>query len=86
MTGDSKALKQESLPFPPTPSARISGGTMQESIYKQRVTARRIPADAPNIFKVLVDDGGSSQPSTFCGEINTPTMNRAGRDRRASVA
>ena len=69
----------KSHPFPPTPSASIVGQTMQESVYKQRVTPRRLPADAPNIFIVLIDDGGSGQPSTFGGEINTPTMDRMSR-------
>jgi hypothetical protein len=50
--------RQESLPFPPTPSASIAGRTMQESVYKQRVTPRRLPADAPNILIVLIDDAG----------------------------
>ena len=68
--------KQESLPFPPTPSASIAGRTIQESVYKQRVTPRRLPADAPNILIVLLDDAGPAQPSTFGGEINTPTMDR----------
>jgi hypothetical protein len=40
--------RQDSLPFPPTPSASIAGRTMQESVYKQRVKPRRLPADAPN--------------------------------------
>ena len=49
---------------------------MQESVYKQRVKPRRLADDAPNILIVLIDDGGSGQPSTFGGEINTPTMDR----------
>ena len=68
--------KQESLPFPPTPSASIAGRTIQESVYKQRVTPRRLPSDAPNILIVLLDDAGPGQPSTFGGEINTPTLDR----------
>ena len=71
-----KLEKQESLPFPPTPSASIAGRTIQESVYKQRVTPRRLPADTPNILIVLLDDAGPAQPSTFGGEINTPTMDR----------
>jgi hypothetical protein len=50
--------RQESLPFPPTLSASIAGRTMQESVYKQRVTPRRLPADAPNILIVFIDDAG----------------------------
>ncbi len=71
-----KPDRQESLPFPPTPSASIAGRTMQESVYKQRVTPRRLPADAPNILIVLIDDAGPGLPATFGGEVQTPTMDR----------
>src|SRR5580658_7091342 len=71
-----KPEKQESLPFPPTPSASIAGRTMQESVYKQRVTPRRLPADAPNILIVLIDDAGPALPATFGGVVQTPTMDR----------
>ena len=71
-----KLEKQKSLPFPPTPSASIAGRTMQESVYKQRVTPRRLPADAPNILIVLIDDAGPGLPATFGGEVQTPTMDR----------
>ena len=71
-----KLEKQESLPFPPTPSASIAGRTMQESVYKKRVTPRRLPADAPNILIVLIDDAGPGLPTTFGGEVQTPTMDR----------
>ena len=71
-----KPEKQESLPFPPTPSASIAGRTMQELVYKQRVTPRRLPADAPNILIVLIDDAGPALPATFGGEVETPTMDR----------
>jgi arylsulfatase A-like enzyme len=66
----------ESLPFPPTPSASIAGRTMQESIYKRRVEPRRLPEDAPNILIVLIDDSGPDLPTTFGGEVHTPTMDR----------
>ena len=72
--------KQESLPFPQTPSASIAGRTMQESVYKQRATPRRLPADAPNILIVLIDDAGPALPSTFGGEVDTPTMDRIVRE------
>ena len=65
-----------SLPFPPTPSASIAGRTMQESVYRQRVKPRRLPADAPNILIVLIDDAGPALPATFGGEVQTPTMDR----------
>ena len=68
--------KQESLPFPPTPMAGRASLSMQESVYERRVTPRRLPEDAPNILVVLMDDAGPGQPSTFGGEINTPTLDR----------
>src|ERR1700693_3219708 len=71
-----KPEKQESLPFPPTPSASIAGRTMQESVHKQRVKPRRLPADAPNILIVLIDDSGPALPTTFGGDVETPTMER----------
>jgi arylsulfatase len=55
---------QDVLPFPPTPSASIAGTTMQESVYNRRVQPRRLPADAPNILIVLIDDAGPGLPST----------------------
>jgi arylsulfatase A-like enzyme len=76
MSADHKPIKQDSLPFPPTPSASIAGRTMQESVYKRRVEPRRLPADAPNILIVLIDDAGPGLPSTLGGEVQTPTMDR----------
>ncbi len=67
---------QDVLPFPPTPSASIAGRTMQESHYQRRVEPRRLPDDAPNFLIVLIDDAGPGMPTTFGGEIHTPTMDR----------
>jgi len=64
----------ETLPFAPTPSASIAGRTLQESTYAQRVIPRRLPDNAPNIVIVLIDDAGPGLPSTFGGEVRTPTM------------
>jgi arylsulfatase A-like enzyme len=76
MSADDKTIKQDSLPFPPTPSASIAGRTMQESVYKRRVEPRRLPANSPNILIVLIDDAGPGLPSTFGGEVHTPTLDR----------
>ena len=76
MSADDKVIKQDSLPFPPTPSASIAGRTMQESVYKRRVEPRRLPPDAPNILIVLIDDAGPGLPSTLGGEVQTRTMDR----------
>ena len=62
---------QDSLPFPPTPSASRAGRTMQESSYANRQPERRLPEDAPNILIVLIDDAGPGLPTTFGGEVAT---------------
>jgi hypothetical protein len=58
MSADSKAIRQDSVPFPPTPSASVAGRTMQESVCKRLVEPRRLPAGSPNILIVLIDDAG----------------------------
>lgn len=71
-----KPEKQDSLQFPPTPSASIAGRTMQESVYKQRLKTQRLSVDAPNILIVLTDDAGPGLAAIFGGEVATPTMDR----------
>ena len=68
--------RQDSLPFPATPSASTPGRTMQDSTYQPRVQEPRLPADAPNILVVLIDDAGPGLPSTFGGEVRTDTLTR----------
>ncbi len=70
------AVKQDSLPFPPTPSGSIAGRTLQESVYSPKAAQKRLPEDAPNILIVLIDDAGPGLPSTFGGEVATKTMDR----------
>src|SRR5580700_5564981 len=72
---------QEVLPFPPTPSASVVGRTLQESVHQWRTEPKRLPANAPNILIILLDDTGPGLPSTYGGEIHRPT-----RDRIAKMA
>ncbi len=74
--GSGVGLAQDILPFPPTPSASQAGVTIESSTYQKRVEPRRLPDDAPNILIVLIDDVGNGTPSTYGGEINTPTLSR----------
>lgn len=67
---------QEVLPFPPTRSASTPGLTIQDSVHKKRVTPSRLAPGAPNILIILIDDVGPATPSTYGGEINTPTLSR----------
>ena len=64
------------LPFAPTPSASIAGPTLQESKHERRVEKSHLPADAPNILIVLLDDVGFGLPDTYGGPIHTPTLSR----------
>ena len=59
----------------PPPSA---GLTMADSTYKKRVEPRRLAEGAPNILIILMDDVGPGTPSTYGGEINTPTLGPRG--------
>lgn len=67
---------QDELPFPTPPMGGKVGPTMQESVHKWREASRHLPEDAPNILIVMFDDAGFGQPSTFGGEIKTPTLSR----------
>ena len=64
------------LPFPPVPSGSVAGLTMEESTYKKREVPNYLPEGAPNILIILMDDVGPGTPSTYGGEVNTPTLSR----------
>ena len=70
---------QEVLPFPPAPSGSKAGLTMQDSTYKKRVEPKRLAEGAPNILIILMDDVGPATPSTYGGEVNTPTLDRVAK-------
>jgi arylsulfatase len=70
---------QEVLPFPPTPSGSVAGLTIQDSTYKKRVEPKRLADGVPNILVILMDDVGPGTPSTYGGEINTPTLDRVAK-------
>jgi arylsulfatase A-like enzyme len=70
----------ESLPFAEPPSASTYGETIFDSKHQRRAYPSHLPTDAPNIVIVLMDDVGFGTPSTFGGEINTPTLSRIYQD------
>jgi arylsulfatase len=72
-------VAQEILPFPTTPSGSTPGLTIQDSTYKKRVEPKRLADGAPNILVILIDDVGPGTPSTYGGEINTPTLDRVAK-------
>ncbi|MBU8874553.1 arylsulfatase [Reyranella sp. MMS21-HV4-11] len=64
------------LPFPPVPSASVAASTLQASRHQRREEASHLPAGAPNILIILLDDVGFGLPSTYGGDIRTPTLSR----------
>lgn len=64
------------LPFPPVPSASTANETLQESEMIRRQEPNYLPADAPNILIILLDDVGFGQAKAFGGEIEAPTIQR----------
>lgn len=68
------------LPFPRPPMGGSVGVTMQESVHKWREEPSHLPEGAPNIVIVMLDDAGFGQPSTFGGDIHTPTLTRLAKE------
>ena len=64
------------LPFPEPPQASVTGKTLKDSRHQWRKAENHLPDDAPNIVIFMTDDAGFSNPSTFGGPINMPTMTR----------
>ena len=67
-------MAQEVLPFKKQPSGTKAGLTMGESVYAPSQPKSHLPADAPNIVIILIDDAGPGSPSAYGGEINTPSL------------
>ncbi|WP_085722923.1 arylsulfatase [Pseudomonas sp. R37(2017)] len=72
----SGACAQDTLPFPPTPSASDAQPTLQASKHQKRKPQSHLPADAPNILVIMLDDAGFAQSDTVGGAIHTPTLTR----------
>ncbi|HEU0181107.1 MAG TPA: arylsulfatase [Agromyces mariniharenae] len=64
------------LPFPPAASGSIAGRTMQESTYSPKPPEHHLPAGAPNVLIILIDDAGPALPTTLGGAVRTPTLDR----------
>ena len=70
------------LPFPPVPSASVAAPTLQASRHQRREGANHLPAGAPNILIILLDDVGFGLPGTYGGDIRTPTLSRIATSMR----
>lgn len=67
-------MAQEVLPFKKQKSGTIAGYTMADSTYDPAKPKSHLPADAPNIVIILIDDAGPGSPSAFGGEVQTPNL------------
>lgn len=67
---------QEILPFPDAPSPSLAGPTIAQSEYRPTKPVNRLPAGAPNILVIMLDDVGPALPETYGGPIHTPTLSR----------
>ncbi len=72
----SAGFAQDVLPFPAQPSGSKAGRTIKESVYSPSKPVSHLPAGAPNILIIMLDDVGPGLPSTYGGPINTPTLSR----------
>lgn len=64
------------LPFPPRPMAGVAKPRLQDSTMQWPQERPRLPADAPNVLIVLLDDVGFGVADTFGGEVHTPTLSK----------
>jgi arylsulfatase A-like enzyme len=76
VTDNSETNAGAVLPFPEPPSASIAGESLAESKHVRRAQTSHLPKDAPNIIVILMDDVGFGTPSTFGGEIHTPSLSK----------
>ncbi|MCA9258049.1 MAG: arylsulfatase [Planctomycetales bacterium] len=67
------------LPFPPQPMAGVVKPRLQDSTMEWPKQPQRLPADAPNIVIVLLDDVGFGVSDTMGGEVHTPAFDRVAR-------
>ncbi|MCO8124623.1 arylsulfatase [Stieleria sp. TO1_6] len=64
------------LPFPQQEMESITEPRLQDSKMKWPEPQSRLPADAPNVLVVLIDDVGFGVAETFGGEVHTPTLTK----------
>lgn len=80
LTSIGMAFAQDALPFPAPPSGSKAGPTIAESTYDPRPAQSHLPANAPNIVIIMLDDVGPALPHTFGGPITTPTLDKLAED------
>jgi uncharacterized membrane protein len=65
------------LPIPDRNFGGTIGRTIDKSVADWSIVpGPKAPEGAPNVLIVLIDDAGFGNPSTFGGQVETPTMTR----------
>lgn len=70
------AHAQDSLPFPPAPSASKVGVSLAQSTLVRRTPTPHLKPDAPNVLIIMLDDVGFAHADTVGGLVHTPTLSR----------
>jgi arylsulfatase len=72
----SYASAQTELPLAKPKSASIANESLQQSKHQRRKQASPLPADAPNVLIIMLDDAGYAQADTVGGAVHTPALTR----------
>jgi arylsulfatase A-like enzyme len=74
----SNKTQGSNLPFPPVPSASKAGYSIVDPAtrHKRRAQPQHLPADAPNVLIVLLDDVGFGFAEAVGGEVHMPAFQR----------
>ncbi len=64
------------LDFPPTPMNSVAKPLLQDSTMEWPAEPQRLPADAPNVLIVLLDDFGFGVSAVLGGEVRTPALKK----------
>ncbi|PZX48537.1 arylsulfatase [Algoriphagus chordae] len=70
----------EVLPFAALPMESVTKARLQDSNMKWPDEPNRLPADAPNVLIVLLDDVGFGISETMGGEIHTPNFTKIAKE------
>src|SRR5437867_11213666 len=73
----------------PPPDPKFGGVIKNDALQSKPWWAPRVvpPKQAPNILLIMTDDSGFGVPSTYCGVIPTPAMDRlTGRSCRLKTS
>jgi len=71
-----QAADGEILPYPGRHSGSTAGPTIAQSVYAPNKQVSHVPANAPNVLIIMLDDVGPAIPDTYGGPVHMPTLSR----------